>query len=67
VKVSFSNQTLLQNYEVAMEQLENLQREKSLLADTPTGELRDQVKSLSNTVESLSKKGVLMRRSLASS
>ena len=32
------------------EQLENLQHEKSLLADTPTGQLREQVRSLSDTL-----------------
>lgn len=40
----------LQNYKLVTEQLENLQHEKSLLADTPTGQLREQVKSLSDTL-----------------
>jgi hypothetical protein len=32
------------------EKLEQLEHEKSLLADTPTGQLREQVKSLSDTL-----------------
>jgi hypothetical protein len=32
------------------EKLEQLEHEKSLVADTPTGQLRDQVKSLSDTL-----------------
>lgn len=42
-----------QNYHVALEQLEKLQHERSLHMETPAGELREQVNSLSNTVELL--------------
>ena len=47
---------LLQNYQVALEQLEKLQHEKSLHMETPAGELREQVNSLSSTVATLTAK-----------
>eukprot|EP00892_Ulva_mutabilis_P008410 jgi/Ulvmu1/5941/UM026_0063.1 len=41
------------NYQLALDQLEKLQHEKSLHMETPAGELREQVNSLSRTVETL--------------
>lgn len=38
---------------MALDQLEKLQHEKSLHLETPAGELREQVNSLSDTVETL--------------
>lgn len=44
---------MVQNHAAALDQLEKLQYEKSLQMETPAGELREQVKSLANTVEDL--------------
>jgi peptidoglycan hydrolase CwlO-like protein len=40
---------------MAMDQLESVQAEHSMMADTPVGELRNQLQHLSSTVESLTK------------
>lgn len=55
----------MQNYHSALEQLEKLQHERSLHMETPAGELREQVNSLSDTVEHLTSQNKDMEETAA--
>lgn len=57
--------TVMQNYHSALEQLEKLQHERSLRMETPAGELREQVNSLSDTVEHLTSQNKDMEETAA--